>query len=109
MGFRQENDRNGKPWIRKHYRELLLECGLTELILSSPDHFMDFLDHGMLDHHPDPMGFDITDMSLAQCARLLALLKAEECPFRGDWHFETRYNYEIRHREALDIVRSMEG
>ncbi len=90
MGFRQKNDRAGKLWIRKHYRELLLECGLTELILSSPDHFTDFLNHGLLDHHPDPMGFDMSDsMSPAQCERLLGLLRDEGCPYGGDWYFMT--------------------
>lgn len=43
-------------------------------MLSDEEHWGDFLDHGHLDHHPDPSRFDLDDLSVRQKAALLRLL-----------------------------------
>ena len=53
---------------------LVEACGLPDIILRDEDHWYDFLDHGILDHHDDPTRFRLSDLSVRQKAALLRLL-----------------------------------
>lgn len=76
MSYRRhqtDNDAEWKDWIKKH-SHLVNASGLPDLVLRDADHWYDFLDHGMLDHHEDLTGFSLEQLSVRQKAALLRLL-----------------------------------
>ena len=79
MGYK----RNGKKLLydnakwaewRKQHDELIAASGLPELVVCDADHWFDFLDHGILDHHEDPLHFSIESLTIRQQAFLLQLV-----------------------------------
>jgi hypothetical protein len=77
MGYRRqkwdEKHRDWLAWLRQN-EEQIAASGLPELVLSDEAHWSDFLDNGHLDHHPDPSGFSLDDLSVRQKAAMLRLL-----------------------------------
>jgi hypothetical protein len=71
MSFR----RPGKPlhrlqrewtgWREKH-RVALQRTGLPESVLEDEERWWDFLQHSYLDHHSDPLGFTVDQLSAEQ-------------------------------------------
>ena len=68
-----EEEKDWRDWLRRH-RHLVEASGLPELVLSDSEHWYDFLDHGTLDHHEDPLRFSVDDLSIRRKATLLRLL-----------------------------------
>lgn len=60
-------------WRREH-AELIEASGLPELVVSDEDHWYDFLDHGYLDHHEDPLHFSLSQLTVRQKAFCLQLV-----------------------------------
>jgi hypothetical protein len=75
MGFRRTkvDALQARDWRRflEANASLLASTGLPESIYSSQEVFDDFLMHGCIDHHPDPTGFRLEQMSPDQL-RLLS-------------------------------------
>lgn len=69
-----------KQW-RKENDDLVIASGLPELVVSDADHWYDFLDHGYLDHHEDPLNFSVERLSVRQQAHLLQLVGTEVSGF----------------------------
>ncbi len=84
--------RDGKKYLqdeavwtkwRKEYADLIVACGVPELVVSDADHWYDFLDHGYLDHHEDPLHFSIENLTVRQQASLLQLVGTEGYGFNS--------------------------
>src|SRR5262245_37260839 len=54
-----------EEWRTEH-RAVLERTGLPESVLQDEEHWWDFLMHGRLDHHPDPLGFSVRQLSREQ-------------------------------------------
>lgn len=60
---------------------LVAASGLPEVVLRDREHWKDFLDHGILDHHEDSSRFDVDELTVRQKAALLRLLCTwQSCP-----------------------------
>jgi len=79
MSFRRpgkathEQAHHWAQWRRTH-REPLSETGLPESVLADEEHWWDLLQHGFLDHHEDPSGFSVQQMSIEQQRELRQFL-----------------------------------
>ena len=82
MGYKRDgkkllhDDAEWKKW-RKENADLIKASGLPELVVLDADHWYDFLDHGCLDHHEDPLHFQIDHLTVRQKAFLLQLVGTE--------------------------------
>ena len=65
-----------RKW-REKYGDLIASSGVPELVVSDADHWYDFLDHGLLDHHEDLLHFDVDHLTVRQKAFLLQLVGTE--------------------------------
>ena len=70
------DDAEWRKW-RKEHADLIEASGLPELVVSDEAHWYDFLDHGILDHHEDPLHFDVDHLTVRQKAFLLQLVGIE--------------------------------
>ena len=79
MGYR----RKGKElktindeWLEwcKENADLIEASGIPHLLIQSQEHWNDFLDHGILDHHIDPLNFNVDELSIKQKVALLRLI-----------------------------------
>ncbi len=82
MGYKRDGKKllhDEAEWAewRKKYDELIAASGVPELVVSDADHWYDFLDHGILDHHEDPLHFDVDHLTIRQKAFLLQLVGTE--------------------------------
>jgi len=79
MSFRRpgkaihEQTRDWDRWRRTH-REALAKTGLPDSVLRDEEHWWDFLQHGYLDHHDDPLRFTVDQLSLEQRRELRQFL-----------------------------------
>ena len=76
MGYKRDGKKllyNETEWVkwRKEYADLIEASGLPDLVVSDADHWYDFLDHGILNHHDDPLHFDVDYLTVRQKAFLL--------------------------------------
>lgn len=69
-----------RKW-RKEYDDLIVSSGVPELVVSDADHWYDLLDHGILDHHEDPLHFDVDHLTVRQQAFLLQLVGTDVSGF----------------------------
>lgn len=82
MGYRRDGKRllhddiEWKEW-RKANDDLVTASGLPELVVSDADHWYDFVDHGHLDHHEDPLQFSVSHLTVRQKAFLLQLVSLD--------------------------------
>jgi len=78
MGFRKSRDthRHERKWeaFREANRSLLHESGLPRSYVEQQEMFDDFLMHGGIDHHEDPIGFTVDKMTDAQRRSLRDLI-----------------------------------
>ncbi len=82
MGYKRDGKKllhNAAEWAewRTKYDDLIASSGVPELVVSDADHWYDFLDHGILDHHEDPLHFSIENLTVRQQAFLLQLVGTE--------------------------------
>jgi hypothetical protein len=70
----REETQSWQQWRAEH-STLLADTGLPELVLCDREHWLDFVDHGCLDHHDDPTRFSIIQVSREQRRVLLRLLE----------------------------------
>jgi hypothetical protein len=86
MGYKRDgkkllhDEAEWKNW-RKEYADLIASSGVPELVVSDADHWYDFLDHGILDHHKDPLHFDVDHLTVRQKAFLLQLVGTDVSGF----------------------------
>src|SRR5438128_3741466 len=88
MGYRRSKEtaavsRKWTAFVAQN-QQLILATGLLELIISSVDHWNDFLMHGYLDHHIDPGDFTIDKLSEQQYINLVKLVES---------YFASGYDY----------------
>lgn len=82
MGYKRDGKRSlldaaqWRQWRSKN-NDLVAASGLPELVISDADHWLDFLDQGILDHHDDPLCFSVDELTVRQKAFLLQLVGAE--------------------------------
>jgi hypothetical protein len=78
MSYRQNNKRSlaWREWLREN-EDALNECHLPDIVLSSEAHWWDFLMHGYLDHHDDPSGFVVDNLSPGEMRCLKRLLESK--------------------------------
>ena len=82
MGYKRDGKRllhddvEWKEW-RKASDDLITASGLPELIVCDADHWYDFISHGCLDHHEDPVGFSVSHLTVRQKAFLLQLVSRD--------------------------------
>ncbi len=82
MGYKRDGKKSlqdavqWKQWRTKN-NDLVIASGLPELVVSDADHWLDFLDHGILDHHEDPLCFCVDNLTVRQKAFLLQLVGTE--------------------------------
>ena len=60
--------------FRLRHRSLFTDSGVPLSICESQAIFDDFLMHGYLDHHPDPSGFTVNELSSSERAALKELV-----------------------------------
>lgn len=82
MSFRQPKsnrdaqERAWRAWLARHERALKA-AGLPPGVMLSEDHWMDFLDNGSLESHPEADdGFFFAHLSAEQMSSLLTVLEA---------------------------------
>lgn len=86
MGYKRDgkkllhDEAEWRQW-RKENDDLLAASGIPDLVVSDADHWYDFLDHGILDHHDDPLNFNVDDLTVRQKAFLLQLVGTEASGF----------------------------
>ena len=88
MGYKREGKKllhDEAEWVkwRKEYEDLIEGSGLPELVVSNADHWYDFLDHGYLDHHEDPLHFSLQNLTVRQKAFCLQLVGTEGFGFNS--------------------------
>jgi hypothetical protein len=88
MGYRRSRDqwKAQRDWQRfvDRNQATIDAAGLPMLVTSTIDHWIDFLMHGCLDHHPDPIRFDVDHLSTEQYQALLQLVES---------YFDSGYEY----------------
>jgi hypothetical protein len=73
---RHAEDRAWRAWLARHERALKA-AGLPVGVVLSEEHWLDFLNNGTLDRHPDAAdGFFFGQLSAEQMSRLLDVLDA---------------------------------
>lgn len=65
--------RDWERWLRTH-TVALSRIDLPEPVLRDEDHWWDFLQHGFLDHHDDPLRFAVEQLSPEQQRELRKFL-----------------------------------
>ena len=86
MGYKRDgkkllhDETEWREW-RKKYNDLISSSGIPELVVSDADHWYDFLDHGYLDHHEDPLHFSLHNLTVRQKAFLLQLVGTQVSDF----------------------------
>jgi hypothetical protein len=88
MGYRRskenvESARNWSTFVARN-RSAVETVGLPQVVTESIDHWDDFLMHGYLDHHDDPTGFTVDQLSEEQYTALLQFV---------DGYFASGYEY----------------
>ncbi len=86
MGYKRDGKKylqDAAVWTkwRKEYADLIAASGVPEIVVSDADHWYDFLDHGYLDHHEDPLHFDIDHLTVRQKAFLLQIVGTDVSAF----------------------------
>jgi len=80
MSYRrsQEDVRAARSWSRfiETQKSRITATGLPALVVESATHFDDFLEHGCLDHHPDPSRFSVAPLSEAQYQEFVGLVES---------------------------------
>ena len=107
MGYRRSKEnaeaaRNWSTFVARN-RRVVEAAGLPQAVTESINHWDDFLMHGYLDHHDDPAGFTVDQLSDEQYA---ALLQFVESYFAGGYEYftpvvlrdEDRHRLEMRYR-----------
>lgn len=76
MSYKSDNRKNvvWRKWILED-QQALNSCGLPLLVIKNEEHWWDFLEHGYLDHHDDPSGFTVDDLSPEEKRCLYAFLQ----------------------------------
>jgi hypothetical protein len=80
MGYRRSKEkieaaRNWATFVT-HNRHVIEAAGLPLVVTESIHHWDDFLMHGYLDHHHDPAGFTVDQLSNEQYAALIQLVES---------------------------------
>ena len=80
MGHRRSKERvqAAHSWATfvARNREQILAAGLPDFVMQSIDRWDDFLLHGCRDHHGDPSGFTIDQLSEQQYGALFQLVES---------------------------------
>jgi len=82
MGYKRDGKRlrhdaeDWRQWRSKN-NDLVAASGLHELVVSDAGHWLDFLDHGIIDHHDDRLCFSVDELTVRQKAFLLQLVGTE--------------------------------
>jgi hypothetical protein len=75
MAFRRSREQaeRQRAWDRFRQRHVdeIRRIGLTEPVVRTRERFVDFLMHGYIDHHDDPSGFSVHQVSDEQHALLV--------------------------------------
>ena len=66
--------RRWRAFLAEH-QSLVEEIGLPDAVLATESHWADFLMHGWLDHHKDPTGFSVTEISPKRYPQLVELVR----------------------------------
>ena len=76
MGFRQKNDSTSRKWDQfcQANIELIRRIGLPVSTVDTWDRFADLLMHDYIDHHDDPFGFTIDELTPEQRALFIVLI-----------------------------------
>ena len=88
MGYRRSKEnveaaRNWSTFVARN-RRVVEAVGLPQVVTESINHWDDFLMHGYLDHHDDPTGFTVDQLSEEQYTALLQFV---------DSYFASGYEY----------------
>ena len=104
MGYRRSKDRAdaARRWstFMTRNRGVIDAAGLPELATQSISHWDDLLMHGHLDHHSDPAGFSVEQLSEEQYA---ALLQLAESYFASGYEYFTPVALRDEDRERLEM------
>ena len=104
MGYRRSKDRAdaARRWSTfvTRNRGVIDAAGLPELATQSIRHWDDLLMHGHLDHHSDPAGFSVEQLSEEQYAALLQLV---ESYFAGGYGYFAPLALRDGDRERLEM------
>ena len=80
MGYRRSKQKveAARAWntFVARNNDLIYLAGLPESVIKSIDHWDDFLMHGYLDHHEDPSGFRVDQLSEQQYGALLQVVES---------------------------------
>ncbi len=80
MGYRRSKRKveaaGGWTTFVARNKNLIYAAGLPEPVTKSIDHWDDFLMHGYLDHHEDPHGFSVDQLSEQQYGAVLQLVES---------------------------------
>lgn len=89
MGFRNRNnnkirqaERDWRAWIEGR-QDLVRLAGLPSTVTDTEDRFVDFAQHGWVDHHEDPYAFQSDDLDTDQYAAYRDLIEAYFADGRG--------------------------
>ena len=88
MGYRRSKEkvgaaRNWSTFVARN-RRVVEAVGLPQVVTESINHRDDFLVHGYLDHHDDPTGFTVDQLSEERYTALLQFV---------DSYFASGYEY----------------
>jgi hypothetical protein len=104
MGYRRSKERAdaARHWSTfvTRNREVIEAAGLPQVVTQSIDHWDDLLMHGHLDHHRDPAGFNVEQLSEKQYASLLQLV---ESYFVSGYEYFTPMALRGEDRERLEM------
>ena len=80
MGYRRSKNtaeaaRQWSTFVARN-REVIEVAGLPKVVTESIDHWDDLLMHGHLDHHLDPTGFTVEQLTEQQYTALLQLVES---------------------------------
>jgi hypothetical protein len=100
MGYRRspEKVKSARGWraFVDRNQALIEAAGLPLIVIESVDHWEDFLMHGYLDHHDDPAGFSVDQISERQYNALVQLVES---------YFVSGYDYftpiALRYKDQL--------
>ncbi len=103
MGYRRSKNkvaaaRQWSTFVARN-REVIEAAGLPEVVTQSVYHWDDLLMHGHLDHHPNPAGFTVEQLSEQQYTALLQLV---ETYFVIGYEYFTPLALRVEDRERLE-------
>lgn len=104
MGYRRSKEsadaaRQWSTFVARN-REVIEAAGLPEVVTQSINHWDDILMHGHLDHHLDPTGFSVDQLSEQQYTALLQLV---ESYFVSGYEYFTPIVLRVEDRERLEM------